>query len=597
MKVINGDPLTYESKAHRVKIEWMDRVFFDQMTAYEDYVEHNQHANEDLGWTEYLEQIVEEETGVDLSVRWFVYRGKACKNKDEAKVPMVICFDEYYETSWMRVADREGFVVLTFEYHRNIRVEEDALGKPEFGVRPDEIRSYKIVVDRVMQEQNINPLRVYCNGLSYGDMATIFFAKEHGDMLAGIANINGPTSRYNIERFGLDQLPYKLPVLQIRGEDDMSCDGYPAGLALDIKGNIEWQRNMRSRTTIINRDLWMEKNDATNVQPKICSRGNRFFLKYDTESFPVIYNEVADNSHLVPVDYAEVIWEFIFNRFQRNPAGEIEEIGTTPWPEDEVSCGMAVGMDKAYIGHHVVELGNPCIMMEPFEELNEFSEFYCKPQVNYPSFYAPISLLEKLFGITYEIEDVPNRTNWLAGKPIKEVTLDDKIIRFEFRGKRYVLFTNSSLALIDDHAKSLHRPLLYINNVLMIPVAEISKVLGYFSSERNDAIYITDHESQMGFTFARLLREEILAGLKTVKKSRHTVEVLETEGGSVSVSDAEVYEGQQITMICKPKEGYRFKEIEATVNGLPVPTYVENETHCLYNILGNVTIKGVFEKA
>lgn len=590
MRVINGDPLTFENDEYKAKIDWLDRVFYDQLTAYEDDVTYNQHANEDLGWTENLEQIVDQENGVDLSVRWFVYRGKTCTDK---KSPLVICFDEYFETSWQRIADREGLVILTFEYHRNIRVPDDALGKPEFGVKPDEIKSYKIVVDRVIEEQNVDICRIYCNGISYGDMATVFYAKEYGDTLAGIANINGPTSRYNIERFGLDQFDCQLPVLQIRGEDDMSCDGYPAGLALDIQGNWDWQRNVRSHTSIINRNLWLEKNKYIDAFPEIYTDRNRMFLQYNTESYPVIYNELADSAHLVPVDYSEVIWQLVFNRFQRNAEGQIEEIKKENWTRDEVSCALAAGMEKGYINHKVVELGASCMMIEPYGELNEFSEFYAKPQVNYASFYAPISIVKKFFSIDYTVEDRKNHTNWLWGRCDENIKLDDKAIYFTASGKKYEMYTNSSLVMIDGFAYSMGRPVLVVNGDLMIPAAEFARMLGYHAAERNDAMYITDHEMSIGYTFARILREEILTG--RIAGYSYEVKVLGTENGSVSVSTERASEGQTIVISYKPDKGFALDHIIATVNGLDVPVYASGDQYCLYNVLGDVTVKGLFK--
>ena len=590
MKIINGDPITFENNKYKVKIDWLDRVFYDQLTAYEDDVTYNQHANEDLGWIETLEQIVDKENDVDLSVRWFVYRGKSCS---DSKAPMVICFDEYFETSWQRIADREGLVILTFEYHRNIRVPDDALGKPEFGVRPDEIKSYKIVVDRVIKEQNIDACRIYCNGISYGDMATLFYAKEYGDTLAGIANINGPTSRYNIERFGLDKFEYQLPVLQIRGEDDMSCDGYPAGLALDVKGNWNWQRNVRSHTSVINRNLWLDKNGYEDVFPEIYTDRNRMFLRYNTESYPVIFNELADSAHLVPVDYSEVIWELIFNRFKRNEKGELVEITEKSWPKDEFSCGLVAGTDKAYINHKVTDLEAACIIVEPFEELNEFSEFYAKPQVNYASFYAPAELMKKFFNIEYAIEDKKNHTNWLWGRCDENIKLDDKEVTFSANGRNYRMFTNSSLVMIDDFAYSMGRPLLVIKDTLMIPVAEFAEMLGYYTSERNDAIYITDHKISIGYTFARILREEILTG--SIAEYQYEVKVLETENGSVETSAKTVSEGHQLDISYKAEDGFTLDKMIVTINGLEVPVYENGDRYCVYNVLGDVTVKGLFK--
>ena len=135
MKVINGDPKTFESSKCHVKIDWYDRIFNDQLEVYEEWGDTNNHSNEAKGWKEYLERIrVSEEA--DLTLHWWTYKGK---NAGE-NPPLIICLDEYYSRSWQYIADREGLIIVAFEYHRNYRLpnNEEGMGALGFGSKPDE---------------------------------------------------------------------------------------------------------------------------------------------------------------------------------------------------------------------------------------------------------------------------------------------------------------------------------------------------------------------------------------------------------------------------------------------------------------------------
>ena len=54
--------------------------------------------------------------------------------------PLIICLDEYYSRSWQYIADREGLIIVAFEYHRNYRLpnNEEGMGALGFGSKPDE---------------------------------------------------------------------------------------------------------------------------------------------------------------------------------------------------------------------------------------------------------------------------------------------------------------------------------------------------------------------------------------------------------------------------------------------------------------------------
>ncbi len=102
----------------------------------------------------------------------------------------------------------------------------------------------------------------------------------------------------------------------------------------------------------------------------------------------------------------------------------------------------------------------------------------------------------------------------------------------------------------------------------------------------------------MGYTFSRLLREEILTDAKAPLQYKHKISVLDCENGSVSASAEEVSEGEQILITAKPDQGYKLKEVFAAINGIDCPIY-ENENdegYILYNVLGTVEVRAEYER-
>lgn len=590
MKVINGDPKTFESTKCHVKIDWYDRVFNDQLEITEDWGETNNHQNESKGWTEYMEQITVSKDA-DLCLHWWTFLGKNAS----ANPPLVICFDEYYNQTWQYVADREGLAVVAFEYHRNFRLpnNEEGMGALGFGSKPDEILTYHEVVERVIEEFDVDRHRVYLNGLSYGDGSALNYAMKYPETLAGIVLMNGPTSPYNCLRYGFENMS-AIPSMQLRSEDDMSCDGFPDGLSFDVKGNYEWLRYIRSESTLWNRDIWIKANGIIDMHPKILTKDERAFLIYESDQGDVIYNEAAKRCHIAAIDYAEEMWQKVYSRYRRNDKGEIERIKPLPEP-DKNAVALVVGLKKGYIDNKVVELSAPCYMVDPNLPLKRDHAMYGKTECSYSSFYAPIDLLKKGFGIDYEITDVDNISVWGEGVSNDRIVLDDKIVQFNYHGKAYEIYTNTCIVIADGIVMQMLRPFLTIDGNLMLPVKEFASFFGFCASERNEAIYVTDHNFTLGYSLSRILREEILAD--EIEKKQFNVSVIQHNNGKTEVSANYIKQGYTVDVKTIPDDGYEVKEIYGIMNGLEAPIdKLEDNRYIVCNVMGELVVEAVYGK-
>ena len=583
---INGDPLTW-GNPHHLTIDWVDRVVADQLGAYKDYSEINEHKNEKAGWEEHLEHL--DECGLD--VRWWEYEGKG--RKDGILAPLVVCLYEYFNTSWMHVADHEGLVVVTFEYHRNQRRPEGGLGALGFGPREDEIIGYHTVIQRCIEKYGCDPKRVYINGLSYGDMSTMLTVQKYPDEFAGAAFVNGPSSWFNIDRYGCFESMPAIPTMHFRSDDDFTCDGFPFP---DHTGIEDWLRNIRSRQTVINRDVWMGQNGCNCATPQIRTDAYRAFLRYPGAEGKgdTIFVELNRHSHIMPIDNAQLMWDNLFSRYRRAGDGGVECLDGS-WRADEGAVAMVAGLPAAYVGNAKVGLPAAPVILDVRDPQPKMSVTYCETECAGSTFYAPVEILKDGFGLdwSYRKNDL-SLSEFAEGSADDEITLEDGVITFACGGRTYELLTNTAIAMIDGKVRDIERPPLTIGGHLMVPVKHVAELLGLFASERNDAIYVCDHPFEMGFTLTRLLREEVLPGERYVPV--FSAKANPTENGACEISADRLQEGRTLTLKVAPDSGYKVDRVTAWMNGFETKAdKIGEDEWWVCNVLGDVEVEVAFK--
>jgi len=567
--------------------EYYDFTTTDQMFQYHDGSKVNEHANADLGWIEHIQRISIPKKKADLQLRWWEYQGVNVK-KDQ-KSPLIICWMEYYNTTWQRIADREGLTVVAFEYHKNSRIPALGKGTLGFGPRKDEIETYHYVIEKVIEKYNCDRNRIYAMGLSYGDMTAMCYARDYGKTLSGIALMNGPSSYFSLDYFNLFNLE-SIPSIQMRSNDDFTCDGFPADRApqFPLKGNEEFIRKVRSYQTVLNRDVWMKANGIKSYHPLITSDYKRVYAVYPGKNTRVIYNEMVQKCHIGPLDAAEIFWSGLFSRYKRDNKGKIIEIAAEYFEPDQ-NIAVAAGCDTAYINNEVEKLSCHCVVVEPPKELARDSRVYHKSEDEYSTIYAPVDILEKGFGISYSIEKLPDRHTNQWGKLSKAIKIDDSVIRFIFMGRKYEIYTDTTIAVVDGKIIDVDRPPLTINNNLMIPIEEVAHLLGLWSSRNNDTVYITDHEMYLGYTMGRLIKEEILTNREKNPKVHVTVE--KKGSGSVKLSSTSIERGKTIEVFVTPGKGCEVAEFNAYMENKWVPSYqLEQNKWIVPNTYLDVTV-------
>lgn len=582
---IQGDPLTYFKEGH-ISLDWHDVTATEQARVYTKQLDHVEHVNEELGWSEYLEQLTEPELGYDISARWWEYRGRACR--DGVPAPLVILFYTAANTSWRFLADREGLILLAFEDHRNQKLAGGFLGGLGFGPGDDEIWSYDVIIDRVLGKYGCDRGRVYACGLSFGDYSLLVYAGKYGKKLAGIASVNGPVAPFNMERYRLRETVPELPVLQIRSDYDTTCDGYKEGDHFEKYTYRPWYRYIRSKVVTTNRNLWTERNGCDIRTPEIRTEGNRAFLRYPGANCDVIYAEYHRNSHVIPIDNAEVMWDNLFSRYRRDADGAVVETAPPP-AADRNAVALVAGLDRAYINNKKTELCAPCCVLDPRETLPPVSEMAFREEASYSTFYAPAELLMLALGIswTYRKNDV-QMTVWNEGRGNDAIRLEDGVISFSWNGSSYCLYTDCTVVSVDGKIRSLKRPPLWIRGVLMLPVCEVAELLGFHASAYNDAVYLCGHPFELGLSLSRYLREEILPDEVYVMTC--SVRTYPSEHGTFTVNAETLREGDTLILNVFPEEGYRAVPRTA-INGVDFrATAIGENEYWICNLMGDADV-------
>lgn len=580
MKVINGDPLTFENEEYRVRLNWFDRIFNDQLAPYRYWSKDKENINEKRGWIEHMET-VQSESG-SLQLRWWVYQGE---NRKGGSAPIVVLFEEFHNTSWQHIADDEGLTLLAFEYHRNLRLPESGEGTPGFGVKQDEIGTFDKIIERTICECDADRSRVYMTGRAYGEMIAMMYAKQHPGKVAAMALISGACSPYSIESNGFENIE-PVPVMHICGDQDIACDGYPQGVSINAEGNEKWLEYVRSCTLLYNRDLWLKCNNCDEANVSITSLENKIFFRYKSLDGDVTFNEAAGGSIVPSIDYAYIIWNMLFRRYKRNSSGKVVSCEPCRYEKDAFSLALAAGADKAYVDGRLIDMEKSCLVLSNMEEIEEDHEFYGKSICRGESFYAPFSLLGKACGLQYDIEDYPDCSTWFCCEASDRVKLDDFKLRFSYNGSEYELYSNTCMIKVNGEMKDLKRPLLVIDGVMMVPVAELMEKLGYFSSFCNDVMYITDHQVTIGYVASRIIREDMI-GMKPAEK--YSISVINEKGSeSFEILPKEVLAGGKATITAHR----RITEVTAYMNGVKIPVWkIADNRFEIDNIFGSVEVK------
>lgn len=264
---------------------------------------------------------------------WYVYIPQSVRQNPEKKVPLVLamhgytCTGEIYagNSGWYDVAEKYGFIVVfPSALHAKVDMPEQGL-MPDWAPlnawnvfleddRPDELKFFSFLLDKMIAEYPVDEHRVFATGHSWGSLMTEMLALGLTKRFAAVAPCSGTFFGGAYEK--MTSLPYaaengvQLPIWMFWGM------------------NEEWlipSEPTHENETGLTVELWLKRNGKADMIPADWAQcantvNGRFKDHYfDREgTAPVQFTQVDYMPHATMPEMSFRIWEEFFRKFSRS---------------------------------------------------------------------------------------------------------------------------------------------------------------------------------------------------------------------------------------------------------------------------------------
>ena len=392
-----------------------------------------------------------------------------------------------YATSWIYVAEQQGFIVVFPTTTMPPRGPEG--GRRMVGELEPEAHDVSMIIGLIGQmkiKYNIDATRIYSQGMSMGDIMSTRFARVHGKQLAGIGLAAGPTGPEDL--FATDgkllQNDGAVPCYQARGEHDtLTISAGPDG------------KLTRYDINKANKEFWIQLNGCNQV-PTLRIDGRSNFEYYTGGIADVIVRDVKERGHGQTFDDAQYAWDLCFSRYQRVD-GEIvcldkvdQEMG------DSKAVAVADGCSKAYVNNCVTDMTAPAYQIQDtFKYDGPKLPFDPPSYVFTAQVYVPVTLLATAFGGSVEQQD-DGKTVWL--------TLSD--------GREVQFGSGNAGTSVDGRVVSMWRQAEWKDKTLFIPFQWFATdIMGLYVTENDGAVWASPRYGEMTAYMARTIKEVVLS--------------------------------------------------------------------------------------
>lgn len=385
-------------------------------------------------------------------------------------------------SSWVKIAEREGFVVLLpeagnrhmwmIDYDQSL--EERLTSESETGLylnkvpaSIDDNRDVKMVlqlIDRTVEKYNIDPKKVYLHGMSMGALMASMLARYFGYRFAGAAfsgALAAPSLLYK-NKSEIINAGGKVPICQ----SHMELDQMNPGSELTIQEVIER-----------NRQYWILVNQCEAI-PKISIRNENNIAYYRGKS-DYMFREVKNRDHGQTIDEAEIVWENLFDCYKTYNKGGWAQKG------DSVSIAFAEGKNTVFVNGEIKKL---------IEDTFYWSIF---------SFHGMNG--EKIFRGRSLMVSVEDLCNVFGGKIIEDK--EQKEVWVLLPDCRVVQFAQGNIAcIIENKLRAMTIEAVRIKGKLFISCEWfVRELVHYMVTECDGVIYVTDHYAQLSKNMAYLI--------------------------------------------------------------------------------------------
>lgn len=264
---------------------------------------------------------------------WYVYIPQSVRQNPEKKVPLVLamhgytCTGEIYagNSGWYDVADKHGFIVVfPSALHAKVDMPEQGLMSDWAPLnawnvfleddRPDELKFFSFLLDKMIAEYPVDEHRVFATGHSWGSLMTEMLALGLTERFAAVAPCSGAFFGGAYEK--MTSLPYaaengvQLPIWMFWGSDE------------------EWLipcEPTHENETGLTVELWLKRNGKADMIPADwAQRANTVNGRFKDHYFdregtaPVQFTQVDYMPHATMPEMSFRIWEEFFRKFSRS---------------------------------------------------------------------------------------------------------------------------------------------------------------------------------------------------------------------------------------------------------------------------------------
>lgn len=439
-----------------------------------------------------------------LEDEWYVYVPDSYD--PSKKTPLVVSmhggmmtgWGQAIYTSWTLAADRDGFILLfpnanynrfwqvqwgTWEVNPEKRTPGAMEGEPA-GVRscPDNVEDnhdVKMVfglIEKLKKEYNIDEGRIFMQGMSMGNMMTSLFARNFGNIFAGMAG-SGAAAFLSLifDKEGkIINRGGPVPVWQSRPE----LNDIPPG------------REAEKRVHKYNRLYWMRINDCELI-PQISIQGENNFAFYKGSKGDFVYYDIKNRDHGQTFDDAVLVWDYFFSGLRREPDGTISNIEPARSRKgDDFAFAITTGSSKAWFRNKICEMGGTALNWKKMK----YHGLEGGQKVRGEYHMVPLSFLAEVSGAELIYSD------------------DNLVARMIMPDGRKLQFARGSIGcVIDQSLVQMYCEALHRENQLFVSVEWFSEyICNLHVSVCEDVVYTTDHSNKLSANLADLIKDLLM---------------------------------------------------------------------------------------
>lgn len=264
---------------------------------------------------------------------WYVYIPQSVRQNPEKKVPLVLamhgytCTGEIYagNSGWYDVAEKYGFIVVfPSALHAKVDMPEQGL-MPDWAPlnawnvfleddRPDELKFFSFLLDKMIAEYPVDEHRVFATGHSWGSLMTEMLALGLTERFAAVAPCSGAFFGGAYEK--MTSLPYaaengvQLPIWMFWGMNEEWLIPSEPTHENETGLTVELRLKRNGKADMIPAD-WAQRTNTVNGRFK-----DHYFDREGTA--PVQFTQVDYMPHATMPEMSFRIWEEFFSKFSRS---------------------------------------------------------------------------------------------------------------------------------------------------------------------------------------------------------------------------------------------------------------------------------------